>query len=172
MNRARLTFAATLVGASVVAAAVSAQTPAAPPMTSILAGKKFAPAFKGQADVEFTKPTTKREKEMVVTTLKVKNTSTGPLLRLAIDETWYDKAGGLVTGGKGVVARLEPGEVQTVKIETPYNAKMQANQYMFSHANGTVKTHPVKGFDDAKEPAAKNASASKATAKKPAAKKK
>jgi hypothetical protein len=166
MNRARLSFAATLVGASLMAAAVFAQTPQAPPMTSVLAGKKFAPAFKGQADVEFTKPATKRQKDMVVTTLQVKNISTGPLLRLAIDETWYDKAGGLVTGGKGVVNRLEPGEVQTVKIETPYNQKMQANQYMFSHANGTVKTHAVKSLDGATEPAAKNASASKASAKK------
>ena len=165
MNRARLTFAATLVGASLVAAAVFAQTPQAPPMTSILAGKKFSPAFKGQADVEFTKPATKREKDMVVTTLQVKNISTGPILRLAIDETWYDKAGGLVTGGKGVVNRLEPGEVQTVKIETPYNSKMTANQYMFSHANGTVKTHPVKSLDPPKEPAAKNASAPKGPAK-------
>ena len=165
MDRARLTFAATLVGASLVAGAVFAQTPQAPPMTSVLAGKKFSPAFKGQADVEFTKPATKRVKDMVVTTLQVKNISTGPLLRLAIDETWYDKGGGLVTGGKGVVNRLEPGEVQTVKIETPYNAKMQANQYMFSHANGTVKTHAVKSLDG-KEPAAKTASTSKAPAKK------
>jgi hypothetical protein len=171
MNRARLTFATTLVGASIVATAVFAQTPQAPPMTSILAGKKFTPAFKGQADVEFTRPSTKRDKEMVVTVLQVKNISTGPILRLAIDETWYDQAGGLVTGGKGVVNRLEPGEVQTVKIETPYNAKMKANQYMFSHANGTVKTHAVKSLDVPKEPAAKNASASKAAAKKAPAKK-
>ena len=69
-----------------------------------------------------------------------------------------------MTGGKGVVTRLEPGEVQTVKIETPYNAKMSANNYNFSHANGTVKPHNVAKLTaggDAKEPAAKNASASK-----------
>ena len=40
MNRARVTIAATLVGASFVAAAL-AQTPQAPPMTSVLAGKKL-----------------------------------------------------------------------------------------------------------------------------------
>ena len=109
---------------------------------------------------------------MVVTTLQVKNISNAPLLRLAIDETWYDKAGGLVTGGKGVVPRLEPGEVQTVKIETPYNAKMQANQYMFTHANGGVKPHLVKSLDEPKkEPAAKNASATKPAPAKAAKKK-
>jgi hypothetical protein len=163
MNRARLTFAATLVGASLVAPAVFAQTPQAPPMTSVLAGKKFTPAFKGQADIDFTKPVTKRDKDMVVTTIMVKNNTPGPLLRLTIDETWYDKAGGLVTGGKGVLARLEPGEVGTVKIETPFNAKMSANNYNFSHANGTVKPHSVPKLvaGDAKEPATKPAAAKK-----------
>ena len=161
MNRARLILAATLVGASLVA--VHAQTPAAPPMTSVLAGKKFTPPFKGQAEVDFTKPVSKNEKGMVVTTILVKNNASGPLLRLTVDETWYDAAGGLVTGGKGVVNRLEPGEVATLKIETPYNPKMKANNYNFSHANGTVKPHNVPKLAVAgeKEPAAKPAAAKK-----------
>jgi len=160
MNRARLTLAATLVGASLVA--VHAQTPAAP-MTSVLAGKKFSPAFKGQAELDYTTPVTKRDKDMVVTTIMVKNNASGPLLRLTIDETWYDAAGGLVTGGKGIVSRLEPGEVATVKIETPFNAKMKANNYNFTHANGTVKPHAVPKLVAAgeKEPAAKPAAAKK-----------
>ena len=162
MTRARLIVAATLVGAS-MAAAAHAQTPPpqAPPMTSVLAGKKFTPAFKGQADIDFTKPVTKRDKEMVVTTITVKNNAPGPLLRLTIDETWYDDKGGLVTGGKGVLNRLEPGEVATVKIETPFNAKMKANNYNFSHANGTVKPHNVPKLTAAtdKDAAAKPAAA-------------
>lgn len=160
MNRARLTLAATLVCASFVAA--HAQSPA-PPMTSVLAGKKFNPPFKGQAELDYTKPVTKNEKGMVTTTIMVKNNAPGPLLRLTIDETWYDAGGGVVTGGKGVVNRIEPGEVATVKIETPYNAKMKANNYNFTHANGTIKPHAVPklvaGGD--KEPAAKPASATK-----------
>ena len=163
MTRARLILAASIAGVSIALAAVSAQTPQPPPMQSILAGKKFTPPFKGQAEVEFTKPVTKRDKEMVVTTMQVKNTMSAPLLRLTIDETWYDKAGGLVTGGKGVVNRIEPGEVATVKIETPFNAKMSANNYNFSHANGTVKPHRVEKLAAAgdKEPAAKPASVTK-----------
>ncbi|MGH9141682.1 MAG: hypothetical protein ACRD2I_11160, partial [Vicinamibacterales bacterium] len=137
MNRARLIVAATLVGASMVGAL--AQTPTAPPMTSVLAGKKFTPPFKGQAEVDFTKPASKNEKGMVTTTFLVKNNAPGPLLRLTVDETWYDAAGGLVTGGKGVINRLEAGEVGAIKIETPYNPKMKANNYNFTHANGTVK---------------------------------
>jgi hypothetical protein len=111
---------------------------------------------------------TKNEKGMVTTTIMVKNNAPGPLLRLTIDETWYDAGGGLVTGGKGVVNRLEPGEVATVKIETPFNAKMKANNYNFTHANGTVNPHNVPkltaGGD--KEPAAKPAAATKAAKKK------
>ena len=162
MNRARLTLAATLVGASFVAA--HAQTPQAPPMTSVLAGKKFTPPFKGQAEVDFTKPDSKNVKGMVTTTIMVKNNAPGPLLRLTVDETWYDAGGGLVTGGKGVINRLEPGEVGTIKIETPYNAKMKANNYNFTHANGTVKPHAVKSLTAAGE--------KEAPAKTPAKKKK
>jgi hypothetical protein len=161
MNRARLIVAATLVGASLVAA--HAQTPAAPPMTSVLAGKKFTPPFKGQADVDFTKPVSKNEKGMVTTTIMVKNNAAGPLLRLTVDETWYDAAGGLVTGGKGIINRLEAGEVGTIKIETPYNPKMKANNYNFTHANGTIKPHAVAKLTAAgdKEPAAKPAATKK-----------
>ena len=163
MTRARLALAASFVVATAATSVVLAQTPQAPPMTSVLAGKKFNPPFKGQAEVDFTKPVTKRDKEMVVTTLQVKNNMNAPLLRLTIDETWYDKAGGLVTGGKGVVNRIEPGEVATVKIETPFNAKMSANNYNFSHANGTVKPHRVEKMAGGaeKEPAAKPAAAKK-----------
>jgi hypothetical protein len=164
MNRARLTFAATLVGASLVATAVFAQTPSAPPMTSVLAGKKFTPPFKGQADLDFSGPVTKNIKGMVTTVFQVKNNMNAPLVRLTIDETWYDAAGALVTGGKGVVNRLEPGEIGTVTIETPFNPKMKANNYNFSHANGTIKPHKVAKLvapDAAKEPAAKPAAAKK-----------
>jgi|SRR5712671_858917 len=166
MNRARFTVAATLLGASLAAGAIAQTQP--PPMTSVLAGKKFTPPFKGQADVDFTKPSTKNINGMITTTMQVKNNTNGPLLRLTVDETWYDKAGGLVTGGKGVLNRLEPGEIGTVKIETPFNPKMSANNYNFTHANGTVKPHRVDKLaapGDAKEPAAKPASA-KASAKK------
>jgi len=143
MTRARLAIAASLVVASAATTAVLAQAPQAPPMTSVLAGKKFTPPFKGQAEVDYTKPVTKRDKDMVVTTIMVKNNAPAPLLRLTVDETWYDASGGLVTGGKGVINRLESGEVGTIKIETPYNPKMKANNYNFSHANGQVKPHVV-----------------------------
>ena len=167
MNRARSTFAATLVGVSLVSALLIAQTPAAPPMTSVLAGKKLTPPIRGQAEVDFTTPVTKREKDMVITKIQVKNTSNAPIPRLTITETWYDAGGASVGGGKGAInGLLQPGEVQTIVIETPYNAKMKANNYNFSHANGAIKPHKVAKMGDEKEPAAKPASATKPAAKK------
>jgi len=161
--KARFALAATLVGASLVSANVSlAQQPAAaPPMQSILAGKKFIPPIKGQADIEFVRSATKREGGTLVTKVQVKNTSPAPIARLKITETWYDKSGGMIPGGEGIInGLLQPGEVQTIEIRTPTNSNMNSSMYTFNHANGTVKTHQVKSLD-AKEPAAKNASATK-----------
>ena len=172
MKRARCAFAATLVGVSFVSATLAAQAPAPPPMTSVLAGKKLTPPIRGQAELDFTKPETKRVKDMVVTKIQVRNMANAPIPRLTITETWYDAGGATVGGGKGAInGLLQPGEVQTVTIETPFNAKMKSNNYFFSHANGAIKTHQVAKMTDEKEPATKTSGAAKPAAK-PAAKKK
>ena len=166
MNRARFVFAAALVGAALIGGSVLAQTQTPPPLTSVLAGRKFTPPIRGQADVDFTKPTTKREKDMVVTRIAVKNMSNAPIPRLTVDETWYDKSGGLVTGGKGVInGLLQPGEIKTIEIQTPYSPKMSANNYNFSHANGTVKPHRVDKLVEAGTEPSKPAAATKAKKK-------
>ncbi|HWW84116.1 MAG TPA: hypothetical protein VNZ26_10965 [Vicinamibacterales bacterium] len=178
MSRAPVVVAATLFGVIGLVAAGSsaaqsssgqgasgqASTPAQapPPMTSILAGKKFTPPIRGQADVEFVKGATKREGSTLVTKIQVKNISTGPIPRLKITETWYDKKGGTIPGGEGVInGLLQPNEIQTVEIRTPVDPNMSSSMLLFSHANGAVKTHPVKSFDAPKEPAAKTASSKK-----------
>jgi len=165
MNRARFVLAATLTGACLVAGpALAEQATQAPPMQSVLAGKKFTPPLKGQAEVEFTKPETKKEKDLVVTTFQVKNMSKAPIARLTVDVTWYDDKGTVVGGGKGVInGLLQPDEVQTMRIESGYNPKMKSNNYNFSHPNGTVKPKQVAKLEgaDTKEPAAKNATATK-----------
>jgi hypothetical protein len=167
MNRARFVFAAALLGAG-LAGPVLAQTPQAPQLTPVLAGRNIKPPFKGNAAVEFAKPDRSREKDMVIEKIKVKNLTNAPIARLTIDETWYDKAGATIGGGKGVLnGLLQPGEVQTITVESPYNAKMSANQYRFSHANGGVTPKQVNKFD-----AEGNADVPKPAAAKPAAKKK
>jgi hypothetical protein len=172
MTRARFAFAATLVGASLLAGPTLAQTPApqAPPMTSILAGKKFTPPIKGEANVEFMQPSTKVEGKEVVTRIVVKNISNAPIPRLTIAETWFDKNRNMVGGSKGFInGLLQPGEIKTVEIRTPKDPKMSSNSWNFSHANGTVKTHKVNKLEDPngkKEPATKPASATKPAKKK------
>lgn len=153
MNRARVAFGATFVATVLAAGTTLAQTP--PPMKSILAGKKFTPPIKGEALIEFTKPLTKREGPNVVTRITVRNASLAPVPRLTIAETWYDKGGAIVTGAKSSVNGLmQPGEVQTITITTPWKAAMSSNNYNFSHANGTVKPQKVDKLEDPNAPPA------------------
>jgi hypothetical protein len=168
MNRARVAFSAALIATTLATGtALAGQAAQAPPMTSVLAGKKFTPPMRGEATIEFTQPVTKREKNMVVTRILVRNASVGQVGRLTVEETWYDKGGGIVTGGKGTISGLlQPGEIQTIVIETPYDAKMNGNQFKFSHANGAVKPAKVAKLET---PSA-DGEAAKAPAKAPAKK--
>jgi hypothetical protein len=172
MNRARLVLAATLAGSSLVAVSTFAQQtppPKAPEMKSVLAGKKFTPPVKGDAQIDFFKSPTRREGTTLVTKIMVKNTSNAPIGRLRIAETWYDASGGLIPGGDAVVnGLLQPGEIATLEIRTPANPNMKSSMMQFTHANGGVpKPHAVSSQKvleagaTAKEPAAKTASTTK-----------
>ena len=168
MIRARVAFGATLVATLLAAGTALAQT--APEMKQILAGKKFTPPIKGEALIDFMAPVTKRDGANVVTKITVRNASLAPVPRLTIAETWYDKGGAIVVGSKGTVPGLmQPGEIQTITITTPWSAKMLSNNYNFSHANGTVKPNKVAKIEDPNAPAAPAAAAKPAA--KPAAKK-
>ena len=149
MIPARFAVAAAIAGAGFVAAPLFAQdsAPQAPPMKSVLAGKKFTPPVRGEATIDIIKQPTKREGQVLVTKIQVKNTSVGPIPRLTVDETWYDKKNNLIPGGKAVInGLLQPGEVQTMEVRTPVNPNMATSMLQFSHANGTVKTHATSSF--------------------------
>jgi hypothetical protein len=124
-------------------AAPAAQTP--PPA----APAKFVPPIRGQAELGFLKPVTKREKNGdIVTVIKVKNLSTtGSIAGLKVDEYWYDKAGDPVSGDTFRYRKpLLPGEVIDVTLRTPHNPKMDRNSYNFTHANGEIKTKLMPKF--------------------------
>jgi hypothetical protein len=180
MNRVRIAAAATLVstimyaGAALAAQATTTTPSSGAPLQPVLAGKKIVPPVRGEAAVEYIQPVTKAlpGQNKVQTTIKVRNISQAPIARLQITETWYDKSGAIVAGGKGVInGLLQPGEIQTIVIETPYNKAMSSNNWNFAHANGNVKPAKVKTLDDkaaagaasttAKEPAAKPATTAK-----------
>jgi hypothetical protein len=112
-----------------------AQAPAAS------SGTKLISPVRGQAEIGFLQPVTKREGGMIVTTIKIKNLAAAPIAGLKVDEFWYDKAGDPVTGAQPFRHRkpLMPGEVIDVVLRVPTNPKMNSNQYKFEHANGTIK---------------------------------
>jgi hypothetical protein len=156
MNRARLASAALVVGSVMYSGTVmTAQVTQAPPMQSVLAGKKFTPPVRGEALVEIVQPVTKAQpgKSIVVTTIKVRNASLAPIARLQVTETWYDKGGTVVASSRSAInGLLQPQEIQTLTIETAYSPKLSSNNWNFTHANGSVKIAKVKSLDPPKDP--------------------
>jgi hypothetical protein len=161
MNRARFAIVAAL--ATVAGTHLLAQTPKAPEFKSVLANRKVEPPIKGQAEVEFMQPVSKRNGEVVTTLVRVKNVSQGPIARLTISETWFDGQTQVAASQGALDKILAPGAVDTVTIQTPWNARMKGNSWNFSHANGTVKPRKVPKIDEGKTPPA---AAPKTTAKK------
>jgi hypothetical protein len=106
------------------------------------APKKLVAPIRGEAVIGYLKPISKREGNMIVTTIKIKNLSNGAIAGLKVDEFWYDKKGDPVTGAQPFRYRkpLMPGEVIDVVLKVPTDPKMDRNQYKFEHANGTIKT--------------------------------
>ena len=78
-----------------------------------------------------------------------------PIARLQVTETWYDKGGTVVASSRRRInGLLQPQEIQTMTIETPYSTKLSSNNWNFTHANGTVKIAKVKSLDPPKDAAA------------------
>lgn len=100
-----------------------------------------AQAVRGVAELGIEKPVTKVEGTTVVTTLKIKNLSKGPISGLKVNEYWFDKAGNSAPGGTVQLRQpLAVGAVRTLTLKTPRTDKMESNSYQFTHANGTVNT--------------------------------
>ena len=132
-----------IAGAALLVTGASADQakPAAPAAPPAAAPARLAPPVRGQAELGYTKPVSKRNGTNIVTTIKVKNLSNGSIAGLKVDEFWYDKGGDPVTGDTFRYRKpLQPQEVITVTLTTPVNPKMDRNQYKFEHLNGTIKT--------------------------------
>jgi hypothetical protein len=156
MTPARAAFAAVLVATAFSANIdLAGQAAQAPQLTPVLAGRKFVPPVKGEAVIEYTAPRTARKGETVLTSVTVRNLSPQPIARLTINEVWYEKDGSVLTAGRAVInGLLQPQEIQTMEISTPWKAGMGSFQRRFSHANGEVKLNLVKNLEAPKDPAA------------------
>ena len=163
MTRARFAIGATLVCAGLAGVAAAPRlAQQAPEFKTLLSGKKVSPPLRGEANVDFIRSAPRRDGKTLVTRIQVRNASDAPIQRLSIAETWYDQKGNVLPGGQGVInGLLAPGEVKTIEIVTPVDSKMAQSKYQFTHVNGTVKTHEVKSFGAAAEPAAKPAARKK-----------
>jgi hypothetical protein len=101
---------------------------------------KFVQPIRGVAEIGYLKPVVKVGASEILTTIKIKNLSTGAIAGLKVDEFWYDKAGNMLPGDSQRVRQpIQPGEVVTIELKTPKNPRMDRNTYQFSHANGTCK---------------------------------
>jgi hypothetical protein len=108
---------------------------------------KLVAPVRGEAVIGYMKPVTKRDGTTIITVIRVKNLSRGPIAGLKVDEFWYDKAGDPVTGDTFRYRMpFLPNEVIEVTLRTPVNPRMNRNQFKFEHANGTVKTELVAKF--------------------------
>ena len=128
----------------VIAPAALAQTPPPAAPAAQAAPRKLISPIRGEATVEFTAPNTARKGGNVVTTMVIKNTSTGPIAGFRLEESWADKSGNLAGGDTYRHPKpFMPGEVITVTLTTPANPRMTSNSFNFIHANGTVKPKRV-----------------------------
>ena len=140
----RFASAVALVFSFLVSPAVLAQNP--PPTPAPSAPQKWVPPIKGVATIQVIRESKVVGKELV-TKLKIKNTSTGAIHLLKIDETWYDKKREVVTGGQGIYRKpFLPGEIIDIEIKSPMRGQPDISQFVFRHANGRVDAKVVKKF--------------------------
>ncbi len=128
----------TVAGLSVLPSAAASQEPA----------RKLIAPVRGEATIDMTKPNTKVTGNEVVTVFTIKNTSTGAIAGLKIEENWYDKGGNPVGGDTYRHPKpLPPNEAIVITLKTPRRPTMNSNQYQFTHANGTIKPKTVPKID-------------------------
>lgn len=134
----RETLVATFVGALLLASVAAAQAPVT----------KFVQPLKGQVDVEILDPQSAWEGNVLVTKIKVKNVSKGPIAGFKVDQYYYNKQGDAVTGSPSFrhPKPFMPGDVLDVVLRVPRHPQMANSQFLFSHQNGTVKPKRVPKF--------------------------
>ena len=87
---------------------------------------------RGAASGSRRAPGTRQEPGRAKTVIRrrtLRNLSTSPIARLTVNEIWYDKDGGVVTGGRARInGLLQPSEIQVTYHQTPWNAGMRRQQ--------------------------------------------
>ena len=128
--------------------AAKAQPPAA--ATAPAARPKFVTPMKGEGQVQILNPQQRQEGNVMVTRIKVKNMSKGPLIGFKADEYWYSAKGETVSGSPTFrhLKPFMPNEATEVVLRSPYNAHMSRNLRTFNHEHGNIKATLVPRFKD------------------------
>ena len=105
--------------------------------------------IRGPGQVGYLQPVSRRQRNEMVTTFRVQNTSTNALAGFSVDEFWYDRAGDTVAGGSFRMQQpFLPGQIIEVEIRIPRSSRMARNNYEFSHKNGVVEATLFEEMDE------------------------
>ena len=105
--------------------------------------------IRGPGQVGYLQPVSRRQRNEMVTTFRVQNTSTNALAGFTVDEFWYDRAGDTVAGGSFRMPKpFLPGQIIEVQISIPRDRRMSRNNYEFSHKNGVVEATLFEEMDE------------------------
>ena len=162
MNRFAFASAVAFLSCTVPAASSFAQAKqAAPPAKAVAAAPttpapaapaKWVPPIKGVATIQIVQGPAKVVGKEIVTTIKIKNMSTGSINLLKADQEWYDKGDGkkrnMVTTATAMYRKpFLPGEIIELELRAPKIGNPDINRIIFSHANGKVDPKVVKAFE-------------------------
>jgi len=147
MHRSVFAPAVALLFCAVTVSTAFAQTKP-PAQTAPAAPAKFVPPVKGTATIEVMRGQSRKAGKELITPLKIKNTSTGSISLLKIDELWYDKKRVMVSAGDYRYKKpFLPGEIIDVEIRSPMVGAPDVSQLTFSHANGKIEAKTVKKIE-------------------------
>ncbi len=124
---------------------------AANALTSRLANSDITliPTQRGPANISYTRPTTRRRSNFMVTTFRIRNEASNAIAGFQVDEFWFDDDGNTVTGDR---ARFrEPiltGQVIDIELRVPRHAAMSRSNYEFTHQNGGIDAALVEELPD------------------------
>jgi hypothetical protein len=105
--------------------------------------------IRGPGQVGYLQPVSRRQRNEMVTTFRVQNTSTNALAGFSVDEFWYDRGGDTVAGGSFRMQQpFLPGQIIEVEIRIPRDRRMSRNNYEFSHKNGVVEATLFEEMDE------------------------
>jgi hypothetical protein len=133
------------LGSFVVAIALGVGLSASSVVAGQDAPRKLVAPVRGEAVVEVTAPDTKIGATDIVTKIRVKNVSKGPIAGFRITETWYKGQDALAGDVYRHPRPIQMDEVIEATLTVPRSRVVGArNRYDFTHANGSIKANSVK----------------------------